>query len=358
MSTAGFTSRFASAPGFLKGTDAPFEEDPPTIDGQRVPTLDDIAAQHLALAPWVNRTPTFERSDFPSLDGTTLNFKLELLQASGTFKARGAFSNLLALDEAQRSNGVTCVSTGNHAVALAYAAMRLGLCAKVVLLKTASPSRIALCRQYGAEVVMADDGADALDKVRRIEADEGRVLVHPFNGYRTVLGTATLGYEWATQTPALDAVILPVGGGGLAAGVSTALRLARRCIHVYGVEPESADVMSRSFAANHTVKMEPMHSIADSLMAQQTEAYSYELCRRHVDRMVTVSDDALRIAMLRLFEQLKLAVEPACAAPLAALLGPLRETLQGKRVGILLGGSITDPETLGRHLSRARALLG
>ena len=326
-----------------------------TIDTEPIPTLDAIATQHFALTPWVLRTPVLERHDFPSLEGTAINFKFELLQASGTFKARGAFTNLLALDAEQRSSGVTCVSGGNHAAAVAYAAMRLGVSAKVVVFRTTTPTRIDLCKQYRAEVVVAESPAEAFELVRRIEAEEGRFFVHPFNGYRTVLGTATLGYEWATQTPDLDAVIVPIGGGGLAAGVSTALRLANPRVHVYGVEPEGADAMSKSFAANHTIKMGPMQSIADSLMAPHTEQYSYELCRRHIDRLVTVSDDALRAAMLKLFTQLKIAVEPACAAATAALLGPLRETLQGKRVGVLLCGSNTDSATFASHIQQAKS---
>ncbi|MEX3809788.1 threonine/serine dehydratase [Paraburkholderia sp. BR13439] len=325
-----------------------------TIDGEPIPTFDDIAAQHFALTPWVARTPVFDRLDFSSLRGTVVNFKFELLQAGGSFKARGAFTNLLALDDAQKSAGVTCVSGGNHAVAVAYAAMRLGVSAKVVLFSAANPARVALCRAYGADIVYAEDLAEAFELVRRIEAEEGRYFVHPFNGYRTVLGSATLGYEWATQTPDLEAVIVPIGGGGLAAGVSTALRLANPNIHVYGVEPEGSDVMSKSFAANHTVRMGHMYSIADSLMSPHTEQYSYELCRRHIDRLVTVSDDQLREAMLILFNQLKLAVEPACAAATAALLGPLREQLQGKRVGVLLCGANIDPVSFAAHLERAR----
>lgn len=329
-----------------------------TIDGEPIPTLDDIATQHFALTPWVVRTPVFERHDFPSLEDTIVNFKFELLQAGGSFKARGAFTNMLALDSSQRSAGVTCVSGGNHAVAVAYAAMRLGIGAKVVLFHSANPARVALCRRYKAEIVMAGSPAEAFETVRQVEAEEGRYYVHPFNGYRTVLGTATLGYEWATQTPDLDAVIVPIGGGGLAAGVATALRLANPRVHVYGVEPEGADVMSRSFAANHTVKMSHVESIADSLMAPFTEQYSYELCRRHVDRIVTVSDDALRAAMLLLFNQLKLAVEPACAAATAALVGPLRETVQGKRVGVLLCGTNIDPASFVVHIGRAVAGAG
>ncbi len=324
-----------------------------TIDGEPIPSLDDIASQHFTLAPWVLRTPVFDRNDLPSLEGTLVNFKFELLQASGSFKVRGAFTHLLALDSAQRSAGVTCVSGGNHAIAVSYAAMRLGISAKVVLFSTASAARVAQCRRFKAEIVMAGNSSEAFDIVRRIESEEGRYFVHPFNGYRTVLGTATLGYEWATQAPDLDAVILPIGGGGLAAGVATALRLANPRVRVYGVEPASADAMSRSFAANHTVRISHMHSIADSLMAPHTEQYSYELCRRHLERIVTVSDDELRTAMRLLFDQLKLAVEPACAAATAGLIGPLRDTLQGRRVGVLLCGTNTDPASLAGQLARA-----
>lgn len=320
------------------------------LDTTTLPGQSAIADLHAQLQPWIRTTPVLEKADFEPVPGTAVNFKFELLQASGTFKARGAFSNLLALDDSQRAAGVTCVSAGNHAVAVAYAAMRLGIPAKVVMIKTASPARVALCRQYGAEVILADNGQAAFDTVHRIESEEGRYFVHPFNGYRTVLGTATLGYEWLQQAGELDAVIIPVGGGGLMAGVSTAVKsLAPQC-QVFGVEPEGADAMHQSFAASGPIKMGPMQSIADSLMAPHTEQYSYELCRRHVDRLVKVSDDALRGAMRLLFDQLKLATEPACAAATAALAGPLKDTLAGKRVGVLLCGTNTDPATFARHL--------
>ena len=326
-----------------------------TIDGQPVPTLEAIRELSAALEPYVFKTPVLDKDALADLAGTRLNFKFELLQASGTFKARGAFSNMLALDDKQRQAGVTCVSAGNHAVAVAYAAMKLGIGAKVVMIKTASPFRVALCHQYGAEVVMADNGAAAFERVRQIEEEEGRFFVHPFNGYRTVLGTATLGYEWATQAPALDAVILPIGGGGLAAGVATAFKLVQPDCKVYGVEPEGADGMAQSFRAGHPIRMGPMQGIADSLMAPHTEAYSYELCSRSIDRLVTVSDDQIRRAMLHLFEELKLSPEPACAAASAGLLGPLREELEGQRVGVLLCGTNTDLPTLTKHLDAARA---
>ncbi|KDC63918.1 threonine/serine dehydratase [Bordetella bronchiseptica] len=321
-----------------------------TSDTSAVPDRSAIAYLHAQLQRWVRATPILEKTDFEPVAGMAVCFKFELLQASGTFKARGAFSHLLALDDAQRQAGATCVSAGNHAVAVAYAAMRLGLSAKVVMIKTASPARVALCRQYGAEVVLADDGPQAFETVRRIENEEGRYFVHPFNGYRTVLGTATLGHEWLQQAGELDAVIVPVGGGGLISGVATAIKLAAPQCQVIGVEPEGADAMHRSFAAGGPIRMGPMHSIADSLMAPHTEQYTYDLCRRHVDRLVKVDGHALRAAMRLLFDQLKLATEPACAAATAALAGPLRNDLAGRRVGVLLCGTNTDPATFARHL--------
>jgi threonine dehydratase len=330
-----------------------------TIDGIRVPDADAIATLRTELRPYIKTTPLVERNDFPTLSGTTLQFKFELLQVSGTFKARGAFANMLALDAAARQAGVTAISSGNHAVAVAYAAMRLGLSAKVVMLKTSSPARLALCRRYGAEVLIAEDGPSGFARVREIERDEGRYFVHPYNGYRTILGTATLGAEWAEQSTrdgmgGLDAVIIAIGGGGTAAGAGTAFRLLQPEVEVYGVEPAGADLMARSFAAGGPHRMGAMSGIADSLMAPHTEAYSYGLCRRALTGLVTVTDDAMRAAMLLLFEELKLATEPACAAATAAILGPLREGLQGKRVGVLLCGTNTDPATFMRHIEAAQ----
>ncbi len=326
---------------------------PLEIDGIRVPLPADIATLRSELRPYTRVTPVFDRDDFTTLAGTALNFKFELLQASGTFKARGAFANLLGLDAAARARGVTGISAGNHAVAVAYAAMRLGITAKVVMLKTANPARLALCRAYGAEVLMAEDGATGFAMVREIEAQEGRFFVHPFNGYRTILGTATLGAEWAEQAPDLDAVILPIGGGGLAAGVATAFKQANPSITIYGVEPAGATGMAQSFATGGPVKMGAMTGIADSLMAPHTEAYSYGLCRANIDALVTVTDDELRTAMRHLFDALKVATEPACAAATAAALFPLRDRIAGKRIGVLLCGTNTDMATFNRHMMTA-----
>jgi len=322
------------------------------IDGIARPDMDAIAALRDALRPYIFETPVFTRPGAVG-DGARWQFKFECLQASGTFKARGAFSNMLALSPDERARGVTAVSAGNHAVAVAYAAMQLGVSAKVVMLATANPARVALCRAYGAEILMEPDGAQAFARVQQIERTEGRIFVHPFNGYRTVLGTATLGAEWAAQSGRLDAVILPIGGGGLAAGVATAFKLAMPDVAIYGVEPVGAASMALSFASAGPVKMGAMQSIADSLMAPHTEAYSYGLCRENIDHLTTVDDDMIRAAMRWLFDTLKLAIEPSCAVATAAAMGPLRAALAGKRVGVLLCGSNTDLATFNRHMGAA-----
>ena len=276
---------------------------------------------------------------------------ISAMHAQAAIASETDWGEITALYDVLRGMNDSPVIAINHAVAVAYAAQRLGVPAKVVMLATANPARLALARSYGAEVLLAPDGATGFAMVRAIELSEGKYFVHPFNGLRTVLGTASLGAEWVEQSGGLDAVVLPIGGGGLAAGVATAFKLLMPGVAVYGVEPEGATGMAQSFAANGPVQVGPMQSIADSLMAPHTEAYSYGLCRRHIDALVTVDDDALRAAMRLLFDELKLAVEPACAAATAAVLGPLRDRLAGRRVGVLLCGSNTDIATFSRHVA-------
>ena len=268
--------------------------------------------------------------------------KLELFQRTGTFKARGALLNALALDAAALARGVTAVSAGNHAIAVAFAAQRVGASAKVVMMEGADPFRVAQVRRHGAALVQVPDVHTAFETVRAIEAEEGRTLIHPFEGPTVALGTATVGLELARQVPDLDAVIVPIGGGGLCAGVSCAVKAVQPACRVYGVEPEGADTMHRSFAAGSPQAIERVRTIADSLGAPHAAPYSFALCRRYVDALVTVDDAALRRAMGLLFAEMKLAVEPAGAAATAALFGPLAERLKGKRTGVIVCGANID----------------
>ncbi|HRC86804.1 MAG TPA: pyridoxal-phosphate dependent enzyme, partial [Thermoanaerobaculia bacterium] len=186
--------------------------------------LEEIAAARERLGERIRETPVWrwQGREIEAQAGasTQVWLKLELFQTSGTFKARGALLNLLQLGPEALARGVTAVSAGNHALAVSWAAQTMGTTAKVVMPKSANPARVAGCRAWGGEVVLVDNVHQAFAEVERIEQEEGRAFVHPFHGKTTLLGTATLGFEFARQLPELDAVVVPIGGGGLAAGVA------------------------------------------------------------------------------------------------------------------------------------------
>ncbi|HXB56410.1 MAG TPA: threonine/serine dehydratase [Vicinamibacteria bacterium] len=321
------------------------------------PTLEAIRATRARLGDHVVVTPVRLWQD-GALEravgsGTRVYLKEELFQRAGSFKPRGALAVMLDLTPSVLSRGVTAVSAGNHAMAVAYAARALGTTAKVVMMKTANPFRVDACRELGAVVELQEDVHRAFARAKEIEAQEGRTFVHPFEGPLTALGTGTLGLELVEQVPDLDAVLVPIGGGGLCAGVAAAVKLARPRCQVFGVEPEGADTMRRSFAAGSPQAIDQVRTIADSLGAPYAAPYSFGLCRRYVDDLVLVDDDALRRAMRLLFASAKLAVEPAGAAATAALCGPLRDRLNGKRVGVIVCGANIDPATFSAHLAAA-----
>ncbi len=219
------------------------------------------------------------------------------------------------------------------------------------MIASANPLRVALCRSHGAEIVFAPDAHAGFAMVERIAAEEGRTFIHPFEGRTTALGTATLGLELCEQLPGLQAVIVPIGGGGLCAGVASAVKLLAPQCEVIGVEPFGADSMYRSFAAGEPRSIERVATIADSLGAPYALPISFEYCRRNVDELVRVSDDELRSAMRFLLRNAKLAVEPAGAATTAALLGPARERLRGKRVAAIVCGSNIDEATYAKLIA-------
>ncbi len=309
-----------------------------------------------SLADWLIETPVVRCAALEAdLGGGTEVFaKLEFLQRTGTFKARGALAVLLGLSDVQRATGVTAVSAGNHAIAVAFAARALGVSAKVVMLRSANPSRVERCREFGVELVLADDVHSAFAAAERIRSEEGRVFVHPFEGPDIVRGTATVGLEICEQVVGLEAVVVPIGGGGLCAGISSAVKQLNPSCEVYGVEPAGADSMHRSFAAGRPESIDSVTTIADSLGAPYAMPYSFALCRRYVDELVMLGDDDLRAAMRYLFRRMSIAVEPACAAATAALRGPLAERLAGKRVAIVMCGSNIDWRTYADHAEIGR----
>jgi threonine dehydratase len=321
------------------------------------PDLAAIRRARERLGDRVVTTPVREWDDAMLRDrvpgGTRVYLKEELFQRTGSFKPRGALTVMLDLAPDALGRGVTAVSAGNHAIAVAYAARALGTTAKVVMPRTANPFRVERCRALGAEVELVEDVHAAFARVKQIEAEEKRTFVHPFEGPLTALGTATLGLELAEQLPDLEAVVVPIGGGGLCAGVAAAVKLSRPACRVFGVEPVGADTMRRSLDAGSPQAIDKVRTIADSLGAPHAAPYSFELVRRYVDDVVLVDDDALRAAMHLMFSSAKLAVEPAGAAAAAALLGPLAERLAGHRVGLVVCGANVDAVTFTRHLADA-----
>ena len=325
------------------------------------PTLEAIRANRARLSEFIVTTPVRRLVD-DALAGavgesTQVWLKEELFQRTGSFKPRGALSVMLDLDAAALARGVTGVSAGNHAISLGYCARRLGTTAKVVMPKSADPFRIQVCRELGAQIVLVDNVHEAFARVRDIESAEGRTFVHPFEGPKTALGTASVGLEFIDQVRAagveLDAVIVAAGGGGLTGGVACAVKQMSPRTAVYVVEPEGADSVSRSMKAGSPQAIESVRTIADSLGAPRCEPYSFELNRRFVDEVVLVSDDQIRAAMRLLFRSAKLAVEPAGAAALAALMNaPLRERLAGQCVGLVVCGANIDAETFARQITQ------
>lgn len=275
-------------------------------------------------------------------EGTRIFGKLEFLQRTGTFKARGALAVLRNLTTTQRAAGVTAVSAGNHAVATAFAARTVGSSAKIVMISTANQARVDACLEYGAELVVVDDVHEAFEVAERIQRDEGRFFVHPFEGAEIATGTGTIGLEICEQCDEFDALVVPVGGGGLIAGIANAVQRLRPGTDIIGVEPEGADSMHRSFAAGRPMSIDKVRTIADSLGAPFALPYSFELSRQNVGQLVKVDDQELRSNMRLLFDLLHIAVEPACAATTAAVVGPLRGQLAGKTVVLVFCGSNVD----------------
>ena len=325
------------------------------------PKLDEIRECAKRIGPYIRHTPVFHWSGNTVAsrlgDDTEIHLKLELFQRTGTFKARGAVNNALAIAEQDRGRGITAMSAGNHAIAAAYAAKCIGASAKVVMQSSANPARVAAARALGAELVMAEDGVKGFAMVDEIVKNEGRIFIHPFEGKKVTEATATCGLELHEAVSNLDAVIVPIGAGGLCSGIGTITRLLNPACKVYAVEPEGAAVMKASLAAGSAQHMSGFSTIADSLAPPMTTPYCFSMVQRSIDELVLVSDDEMAAASAILFEHMKLAVEPAGAATTAAAFGPLKEKLKGKRVALIVCGSNIDADGLSQLVNRGQTAL-
>lgn len=294
-----------------------------------------IAATERLIRPHVRRTPVIEvdSADF-GLRGAPLTLKLELLQHTASFKPRGAFANLL-LREGPAA-GVAAASGGNHGAAVAYAAMQLGVPATIFVPRVAAPAKIARIRAYGASLVIEGERyADALARCQTFCADTGALDVHAFDQIETLLGQGSVGLELEAQAPALDTILVAVGGGGLIGGVAAWYRGQAKLI---AVEPESAPTLHRALEAGRPVDAEAGGIAADSLAPRRVGERMFPLARDFVERVILVGDDDIRRAQECLWRTLRLPAEPGGAAAFAALLSGRYQPAPSERVGVLVCG--------------------
>ena len=299
---------------------------------------DEIAQTKRLIRPHIRRSPIIEAdaADF-GLTTARLSFKLELLQHAGSFKTRGAFTNLLTREVPK--GGVVAASGGNHGAAVAYAAMKLGIPAKIFVPTISSPAKIQRIRDYRAElVVIGDRYADALAASEVWAQQSGALSIHAYDQRETLLGQGTIGLEIEQRSPDIDTLLVAVGGGGLIAGI--AAWFGGR-VRVVGVEPEASPTLTMAFQAGEPVDAPAGGIAADSLAPRRVGTLVYPIAKQYVDRVVLVPDDEINRAQLALWETLRVVAEPGGAAAFVALLSGRYEPQPNERVGVLLSGGNT-----------------
>jgi threonine dehydratase len=302
-----------------------------------------IQAAERLVRPYIRRTPVVEAgaADF-GLAPASLTFKLELFQHAGSFKARGAFTNLLSREIPEA--GVVAASGGNHGAAVAFAGMTLKKRARIFVPVVSSPEKISRIQGYGAELVVTGERyADALAASEHWAAQTGALRVHAYDQVETLLGQGTLGLEFEQQSPGIDTLLIAVGGGGLIGGVAAwyAERILQGKIRIVGVEPEAAPTLTYALRAGRPVDSPAGGIAADSLAPRQVGALMFPIARKYVDRVILVSDESIQQAQESLWATLRVAAEPGGAAAFAALLSRRYVPTPAERVGIVVCGGNT-----------------
>ncbi|HEY6326801.1 MAG TPA: pyridoxal-phosphate dependent enzyme, partial [Candidatus Cybelea sp.] len=307
-------------------------------------TLDDVRAAAALLAGVAHRTPVVASRTLDERSGARVFVKCENLQRMGAFKFRGAYNFLAALSPQERGRGVVAFSSGNHAQGVALAARLLGVPATIVMPIDAPEVKLAATRGYGAEVVHYERERSHREEIARaVAAERDATLVPPFDDARIVAGAGTAALEFLEDVPDLDAIMVPLGGGGLMGGSAIAAHGRNPSIAIYGVEPRAGDDFAQSLARGERVTIPVPKTIADGLQTTAPGELTFAIAREHDCAVFTVSDDELRDAMRFAFERMKLVIEPSGAAPLAALLYRRIPGLAGKRVGAIASGGNIDP---------------
>jgi threonine dehydratase len=304
-------------------------------------------------------TPCTESAALSELTGARIFCKQEHLQRTGSFKERGARNALAQLTPEQAGLGAIAASAGNHALGLAWHGRSLGIPVTVVMPRFAPLVKVARCRQFGATVVLSGDTFDeARSEADRLTQKHQLTYIHPFDDPRVIAGQGTLAFEILEQVPDAEAIVVPVGGGGLLAGVSTVLHALKPSLQIIGVEPANAACFAAGLAAGMPVRVSTKFTLADGLAVVEAGRHTLGIVARSANQMVTVEEEALALAMLRLAELEKCVIEGAGAAGLAALMANSLPELQGRRVVLLLSGGNIDPLAHSRVIERGLAADG
>ena len=328
------------------------------IPASKHPTIEDISAARNSLDRSIRKTPLHKSETFSKMVGTDIFLKLECLQKTGSFKVRGAFTKLNSLSDKERSNGVIAASAGNHAQGLAYASFKENVHCTVVMPRNASPAKVAATRSYGARVILSGDNYESSwDETVRIAKDEKLAIVHAFNDSQVVCGQGTIGLELLEDLNDFDKVYLPIGGGGLAAGVAIAVKAKRPNVKIIGVESNAFPSMKESIAKEKLQTISSGYTIADGISVKSPGELTYEIISKLIDDIVLVDDISIVETMFLLMERAKLVVEPAGAASLAYLVSN-GYTKRNERVIALLSGGNVDMYLLGQVVAKGLMYMG
>lgn len=310
-----------------------------------IPTFDDVKAAHQRIKPHIHNTPVLTSSYFNDLTGAELFFKCENFQKAGAFKVRGASNAVFGLSDEQASKGVATHSSGNHGLSLSYAAGRRGIPVSVVVPRTAPEAKKEAMRGYGATVVECEPSTSSREAVfADVVAKSGADFVHPYNDPRVIAGQATCSLEFMEQTDGLDAIVAPIGGGGMISGTCLTLSTIAPEVKIYAAEPKNADDAYRSFKAGHIIADDAPDTIADGLKVPLKER-TWHFVSNYVTDILLATEQEIIDAMYLTWQRMKIVIEPSCAVPLATILkNP--DVFAGKRVGVIITGGNVDLKKL------------
>ncbi len=310
-------------------------------DGLTVPTYEHVVAAHERIKPYIHETPILTSTYLNGLTGAELFFKCENFQKAGAFKVRGASNAVLGLSADQEELGVATHSSGNHALSLSYAAGRRGVPCHVVMPRTAPEAKKDAVRGYGGLITECEPSTSSREAVfAALQQQTGANFVHPYNDPRVIAGQGTCSRELMSQVDGLDAVIAPIGGGGMVSGCCLTLSAIAPEVEIYAAEPEQADDAYRSLKAGHIIAEDAPQTVADGLKVPLKEL-TWHFVSNHVTDILTASEQEIVDAMKLTWQRMKIVMEPSCAVPLATILKN-KHVFAGKRVGVIISGGNVD----------------